>query len=560
MWQLHETKITNRHADALKACSVLLFVSVMLGTTFCFASATNIYIAQNAAGAANGTDCADAYPVGFFNDPANWGGAASQIGPGTTVHLCGTITTGLRAEGSGISGNPIIVLFDSASHGQISMPAIPSSGAIALDNLKYVTVDGDGGRGLIQSTNNGSPSSLCSRSTYVNDIMSVGISANSASYIEVKNLRIGPLYVHVCTADDASNNSPLSPPGPVCVRYNGSVSNLTIDGNTMHDVGWCLWGGYGGTGTHNLHVFNNTIYNMDHGVGMGMTSGAQTASGEYIYGNSFYNASVWDTDDNSFHHDAIHLWAYCADGNSFCQRTYFQNAFIYNNRFYGTWGHHMTAFVFFEGNIQKAYVFNNLADGSQAPGAGDGLLRIFAANSAVFNNTLIGLGLTNEYLAALGIGGLRVASVNNLITTDNGLIATAANIGAGESSFALSHNIYANGGHDAFVRCARAGSSCDFYASNQFPNWESSSGETKSRYVSNARLNPDGTLAPGSAALGAGANLYSICNGQPDPGLGALCYDIAGNPRPASGNWDAGAYNSGSVAVVGQNESAASAH
>jgi hypothetical protein len=39
------------------------------------------------------------------------------------------------------------------------------------------------------------------------------------------------------------------------------------------------------------------------------------------------------------------------------------------------------------------------------------------------------------------------------------------------------------------------------------------------------------------------ANLDSICKGQPNPGLGALCYDINGTPRPATGTgWNAGAY------------------
>jgi hypothetical protein len=45
-----------------------------------------------------------------------------------------------------------------------------------------------------------------------------------------------------------------------------------------------------------------------------------------------------------------------------------------------------------------------------------------------------------------------------------------------------------------------------------------------------------------SPAHSAGINLYSTCNGQPNPGLGALCSDFAGNARAASGPWDMGAY------------------
>ena len=81
------------------------------------AMANDIYIAQSAVGGANGADCADAFPVNFFNTAGNWGSAAGQIGPGTTVHLCGTITfpansTGLTALGSGSSTSPITILFE----------------------------------------------------------------------------------------------------------------------------------------------------------------------------------------------------------------------------------------------------------------------------------------------------------------------------------------------------------------------------------------------------------------------------------------------------------------
>ena len=45
-----------------------------------------------------------------------------------------------------------------------------------------------------------------------------------------------------------------------------------------------------------------------------------------------------------------------------------------------------------------------------------------------------------------------------------------------------------------------------------------------------------------SAAWQTGANLSSICNGQPNPGLGALCIDKAGVTRQQTGSWDIGAY------------------
>ena len=72
----------------------LIYLLIVFGFVLATSAATpgNIYISQNSSGAGNGADCADALPVSWFNNSANWGGGASQIGPGTTVHVCGTIT------------------------------------------------------------------------------------------------------------------------------------------------------------------------------------------------------------------------------------------------------------------------------------------------------------------------------------------------------------------------------------------------------------------------------------------------------------------------------------
>jgi hypothetical protein len=102
------------------------------------AAATNIYIAQNAAGAASGADCNDAYAYTFFNSSANWTTgtpSSAQIGPGTTVHLCGTFTgtagsTMLTVQGSGASGSPVTILFDNATNGNLTAPYWGANGAI----------------------------------------------------------------------------------------------------------------------------------------------------------------------------------------------------------------------------------------------------------------------------------------------------------------------------------------------------------------------------------------------------------------------------------------------
>src|ERR1700693_3618937 len=67
-------------------------LTIFLGGPSANAQSANIYLAQSALGSANGADCNDAYSYSFFNSSGNWGTGGAQIGPGTTVHLCGTFT------------------------------------------------------------------------------------------------------------------------------------------------------------------------------------------------------------------------------------------------------------------------------------------------------------------------------------------------------------------------------------------------------------------------------------------------------------------------------------
>src|SRR5262249_5190792 len=74
-------------------------------------------------------------------------------------------------------------------------------------------------------------------------------------------------------------------------------------------------------------------------------------------------------------------------------------------------------------------------------------------------------------------------------------------------------------------------------------SWQAAGYDT---HGSNAASSLSGTysLNSGSAAIGLGTNLSSMCNGQPNPGIGALCFDKNGVARPGVGlgAWDAGAF------------------
>src|SRR4051812_47211373 len=97
-----------------RAATRMLLAGMMLAG---LCSAGNIFVAQAATGTGAGTDCANAHPMTWFNSAGNWGSGSAQIGPGGTVHICGTFTggagaTGLIVAGSGTAAQPITILFE----------------------------------------------------------------------------------------------------------------------------------------------------------------------------------------------------------------------------------------------------------------------------------------------------------------------------------------------------------------------------------------------------------------------------------------------------------------
>ncbi len=406
------------------------------------------------------------------------------------------------------------------------MPAIPLTGVLTVSSQSYITVDGQG-CGVIQSTNNG-------QSGFANSVLSQAIMAVNSTNIEVKNLTCGPLYLHNTTATTS-----LGAPYPVCINFTGSSSsNVTIDHDTFTDCAWCAWGQGNSVSFH-----DNTCLNFDHCLGMGNVNTTPTVWGPvYFYNNSLSHAITWDTGaTGQYHHDGLHLWAYCSNGGSYCSGTYWNNIYVYNNYFYGNWGPiNTTAFVFFEENIHNAWVFNNWADCTQAGNECDSAaLYLQGTNISSYNNTIVGSG-SSQPTALLFHGGPNVVAQNNLISTAQLLINIASSDESGSNATTiskLSNNIYMNfKGSSGWVW---EGTFLSALAA-----WKTDSGEINPSYTGSSTVNlPAGTLQLGSPGISAGANLYSICNGQPNPGLGALCSDASGNSRPSSGAWDVGAFS-----------------
>ena len=472
--------------------------------------ATDLYIAQTAAGGSTGADCGDALPYTFFNNSANW---PSPIGPGTTVHICGTITAPAGAsgflsfQGGGENGNPITLKFENGA--VLTAPYWSTHGAIIAAGVSYAVVDG-GSNGIVQATANGTVL------TYQQD--GAGVWLSNCQNCEVKNLSISNIYVHNGLSDENGGDS-------YSIYWLGG-SNVTIDNNTVDDAKWCLFYSYpAGTTTSTVNIYSNTIYNCDHGVVIGDgNTGAILIGANSVHNNIIHDFSNWDDNENHNHHDGIHVWATHAGSQ-------ITGLSIYNNYIYGQPGTHMNSHIYIAGGvgtITGTYLFNNvMANPNSAAAPASGFIADWGTNTNILNNTMQGASATNT-------GGECILTYVSGNTIRNNICSTvyvAIYIEPGASIGSSDYNDFS------------AMNSVAFYNSQWYSTvatWRASPGSPDAHSVStNPLLSTTFQLGAGSAAIGTGTNLSNL-------GVNALDFDKAGVQRPASAAWDMGAYQSGS--------------
>jgi hypothetical protein len=555
---------------------------LLLSAPNCCASASNIYLAQNATANNDGTSCANAYAYTFFNNGSNWGSGTSQIGPGTEVHICGTITdslngTLLTAQGSGASGNPVWIHFETGA--VLQSPG--ESTFINGNGQSYFLIDGgptcgyvNGSsvacNGVIRNTLNGFAGASCPGGTCSNQVGTQAI-GGFASNLEVKNLHIGPIYIHGGTSDLT-----FTAPGPECINFTTGGGNINIHNNTMHDAGWCMNGG-----GNQITVANNEIFNSDHALGEGIYSDSPvTWTGQFLHDNYIHDPANWDQTNNAFHHDGIHLFAYCGTNvggnNTYCPASNIVQVEIYNNRIGGNWGQHNTAGIFFEGNIgstaSPANIFNNVCIFT-AGAVNNGCWNGYGNTVNEFNNTAIGCGSACQTYKIIGImQGPAILSENNIATdaapvSSNGPWPTGgasgcpytlpAGAGGGtqnciSTNYVLKNNFYTNPADFpngfGYTNCTGArcsGNGFLGFDASSFASFEAGAPETGGIFRDSAGtsryLNTNtGQELTGSPSIAGGLNLTNFCTSLGIPGNPCL-QDIAGNERP-NGVWDIGAY------------------
>ena len=138
----------------MNLCKRLVFLGIVVfATVSLWGSVASVQVTQS--GSASGSCTSNVQTPAFFNNSANWGSGATQIGPGTVVLFCGTFTgtagqTGFTFQGSGTAGSPITLQFVTGA--QMTAPYWGS--AISCSGKSYVTVNG-GTNGSITNTANG---------------------------------------------------------------------------------------------------------------------------------------------------------------------------------------------------------------------------------------------------------------------------------------------------------------------------------------------------------------------------------------------------------------------
>ncbi len=485
------------------------------------AKANDIYLAQNAAGSGNGASCSSAYAVSWFNNSGNWGSGTAKIGPGTTVHLCGTINAPsgadsfLRFQGSGTSGNPITLLWETGAI--VQSPVFSAAhGGIDLNGKSWVVLNG-GTNGIIQNTANGTNLSNRSASTLV---------GNFGNNTTIENLSMLNVYVH--TNGDGNGDSSYG-------MYIRGASNTHIGpNNTMTQGDVCLlfiWDG----GESNLVIDGNHFSGCNQDIEMGTANNGTTSfTNVTVSNNDATNWVNWDEPGNGYHHNFFHPFTNRA-GSSLVG-----NLYIYGNNVHGDIGQHSTSFIFIEnnnggtgGSMGTWYIFNNLFHKTNHVGTGgSGLVAVLSDNGFLLNNTFLDDDTSsNSYVAFHPYG--RGWTAENNIYKQNGYFVTAD-----QSPITANSNVYYSPGQSqpwAYVRS---------YASS-ISAWRSACGCDAASVTTNPNLNSDMTLASGSPAIGFGMNLTNL-------GIAALDKDKAGKTRPSTGAWDAGAYQLGSGTTSNQ--------
>lgn len=549
--------------------------------SFAHASTTIVYVSQSGGAFSGGSACNGQSTISLAtaNTSSSWGSGSTQIGPGTTVYLCGTLTpasgaVGLNIQGSGTNGSPITIIMDTGAIieapylGNADLydfecsPASSCTAGIEDYGYNYIILDG-GTNGIIQSTANGT--------SLANQQPSCGIYAHG-DHIIIRNFTIQALYINGGANTGATDVNGWN---SADIRVDGGSTNVAIYNNTLNSAHIGIStdtasttgpancpspiGTIGVTtpssvpapsGNWGICIYNNNL--SDHGWqdingGQGTINVFSNQEGDIGSLPGWLN---WQFPTSEYHQDGFFFVG---------DATYVLTTYFYNNYSHGdlgnssSTGHVYCASTDAGGSSNSGcdlIAFNNIivqTGSSQWPNDAENC-QDFAVdltdNSLVsgitlYNNTMIGAAFSIELYTsggAPGGGAIPFVIENNIMIpsvpgTAGGYFINSSNGGTVMSGVTASGNDYYN---------PRSGGAWTYNSTlySSLSTWQSAcSCDTTGTITSNPNLNANYTPPSGSSAIGIGTNLTSL-------DLTALDSDAAGNARPSTGAWTAGAYGS----------------
>jgi hypothetical protein len=490
-------------------------------TAACPSGSANVYVAQSAAGSGDGSSCANARPVSFFNSSSNWG-AGKAIAPGSVVGLCGTITSALTLAGSGTAGSPVTVLWLPGA----SLAVCSTAGALQMNGQSFVTVDLGGNVAAITCPNNGT--GLGSQL----DAMGItGVFHNS----RITDGTIGPVYQRAPHGSDSGGDGM----GSECIYTSPGTSSNRIDHLTFTGCAYGLEYVMGaGVSSSGDEIDHNTFLDT---VGTDIRyetadNSSMTASGS-IHDNDISYGARWAVSSSYEHYDGIMIYNHGGGGND-----KIDPVLVYDNYLHGTIYNPNTAAMFLpeglssctSGSYTRAYIFDNLITLQGGDGFSDAF--IFSHDCehtiGVYNNTIDGQNNTTSVCVDMDGSPNTDTFANNICENVDAMVLNFQNPGP---TMLFDYNDYANVGTVGNSGWMWRGT--DY---STFSAWKTASGQDAHSTTASPGLNADYTVAgTGSAVYRAGENLTSLCTGA----LTVLCTSRDGNQRPTSGGWDIGAYS-----------------
>jgi len=481
----------------------------------------NIYIGQTDTGSATGVDCSNTHGITWLNTASSWAAVAGKIGPGSTVHLCGTISTAIAVKGAGTTGNPITILFE--PNARMSAPYWGGEGAIRVNGVSNIVVDG-GTNGIIEATDDGT--------NFRYQVESLGVYLTSSNNSEVKNLTIRNLYQRTANSSDPNfYGDPILAEGG---------SNIQIDHNNIHLSKHAIYVQSGTTYSPLAHVkiYNNTITDVSDNI---VVSSSDASSDDIqIYNNDISNTLSWDgtwpvppgPGDGHHHNDGIQVY-----GSNTGSRV--TNLKIFGNYIHGQLGtmrYQTTGWIFLQKNVEAPLIYNNVLQGTYPTYAMDGYIAAFVNAPQIYNNTIIGWGGGFGIEFGYSSGQERGAKVYNNIFSGVGMGIFLDCNEAGDTTTAqclqrMKTYITGSDYNTFYYPSAPADFQQGFRWFGDLSGWQAATGfDTHSKYI-DPQLTPDYHLRSTSPAVDAGTSLASI-----------FTIDKDGNARPQGSAWDIGAY------------------